>query len=228
MASLAQLLAHHGSILLLDAASKTVQVGLLRQDGTGVWRNSESESGKALFTGVDACLKTAGLRMADVAAFAFCDGPGSTLGIRTAAMAIRTWQAEKARPAYGYGSLQLIARALAASATAPFTVIADARRDTWHGVSVDSTGATGPLARMATGDLAATSGSLYQPVSFRSWAPSPRPTLDVSYHVAELLAALRDQDIFQPSSEPDAFLHEAPSYKKWSSQVHSAATAPRR
>lgn len=227
MASLAQLLANHGRILLLDAAATTVQVGLLRTDQPDLWKTAETESGTALFTGAASCLAEAGLRMNEIAAFAFCEGPGSMLGIRIAAMAIRTWQAEKPRPAYAYGSLQVIATALAAVEPAPFSVIADARRESWHCLSVDRHGAVAPLRRVPTADLATGSEPLFQPRAFRAWAPAPRPASDCPYGVGDLLGTLRHKDLFTRTAEPDAFQHEAPSYRKWSSQVHSAESAAR-
>jgi tRNA threonylcarbamoyladenosine biosynthesis protein TsaB len=228
MAALTQLLASHGCILVLDASATTVQVGLLRSSASPVWHCSNAESGQALFTCAEACLADAGASLGDVDAFVFCEGPGSTLGIRTAAMAIRTWQTATARPAYSYQSLMLLAHDLRRTGTpAPFSVMADARRDTWHAVSVDPAGGVQPLRRVATADLAASRDTLFQPASFRSWSPPPRATRDCAYDVATLLASLAGQDLFTATEAPDAFQHEAPSYKKWSAQVHSAATVLR-
>jgi tRNA threonylcarbamoyladenosine biosynthesis protein TsaB len=226
MATLAQLLASHGCILVLDAASTTVQVGLLRRGLPPAWQRSAEESGQALFTGAEGCLRDAGVALREVAAFVFCEGPGSLLGIRTAAMAIRTWQVETPRPAYRYQSLALVARELCRSGgTPPFSVIADARRDAWHCVRV--TDAVQPMRRVAAAELAGSEELLYQPKAFRSWAAPPRAARDCGYDVAALFVHQADQDMFTATEAPDAFQYEAPVYKKWSAQVHSAATAQR-
>src|SRR3954466_7183961 len=107
MSSLTQLLTAHRSVLVLDAASPWMQVGLLQANTPARWQVAEAEAGSALFKGVDAVLKSAGGQLADVDAFVFCEGPGSMLGVRTAAMAIRTWQVLRARPAYAYHSLAI-------------------------------------------------------------------------------------------------------------------------
>jgi len=227
MATLAQLLASHGCILVLDAASANVQVGLLRRGAPPVWQRSPEESGRALFTGTEACLRDTGLGWPEVRAFLFCEGPGSMLGVRTAAMAIRTWQVESPRPAYRYQSLAILAHQLqVAGSPAPFSVIADARRESWHRLTVGATG-VGKLERVATPVLASSGELLFQPAAFRSWARPPRAARDCAYDVAALLAATGDLDLFTPTDAPDTFQHEAPVYKKWSAQVHSAATASR-
>jgi tRNA threonylcarbamoyladenosine biosynthesis protein TsaB len=69
---------------------------------------------------------------------------------------------------------------------------------------------------------------LFQPAGFRAWAPPPKPTQACSYDIAALFAAHADKELFSGTDAPDAFQHEAPEYKKWSAQVHSAATAPAR
>lgn len=229
MASLAQLLAHHDCILALDAASTETQVGLLRRHQPPIWRRSSDEAGKSLFTLAEACLAEAGLALDAVQAFLFCAGPGSMLGIRTVAMALRTWQALTPRPVYRYESLGLLARELAsASNPAPFSVIADARRDTWHTVTVDATGRVQPMQRVPSAELSARPETLWQPTAFRAWSQLPRAASDCPYDIAAILARHPDADWFEPTDAPDAFQHEAPDYKKWSAQVHSAATAPRK
>lgn len=228
MLSLAQLLAHHGCILVLDAVSTTVHVGLWRRDKPAVWHASEEESGRAVFKLTGQCLRDAGATLADVRAFAYCAGPGSMLGVRTVAMTLRTWQALEPRPAFAYLSLPLIALELARTTPAPFAVIADARRDTWHTVAVDAAAGPGPLQRLPAAALAADSIPLWQPAALRAWAAAPRPAAACAYDVPHLLDRHRDAPLFTETPAPDAFQHEAPEYKKWSAQVHSAATAPSR
>jgi tRNA threonylcarbamoyladenosine biosynthesis protein TsaB len=227
MATLAQLIAHHGCILVLDAASTTVQVGLLRADTAPLWRSSVEESGQSLFTCTEGCLRASSLAMRDVRAFIFCEGPGSMLGVRTTAMAIRTWQSEIPRPAYRYQSLALAARF--ASTQKPnhrFAVIADARRETWHCQIAESDSRMTVLQRLPLADLPQL--ELLTPENFRMWSVLPASVTTCSYDLQKLFLATNDGDYFQPTNAPDAFQHEAPDYKKWSAQTHSAATAPTR
>lgn len=229
MATLAQLLASHGCILVLDAASTRLQVGFLRRDRPAIWRRAEGEAGKALFALTDACLREAELTLADVRAFAFCAGPGSMLGVRTVAMALRTWQTLAPRPTFQFESLHLIALDLArAGHPRPFAVIADARRDSWHALEVHADATLAPLRRVPAAELAGATHDLWQPTPLRAWSPPPRVTRACDYDLAPLLAQHADADVFHVTSAPDAFQHEAPDYKKWSAQVHSAASVPPR
>jgi tRNA threonylcarbamoyladenosine biosynthesis protein TsaB len=225
MATLAQLLAHHRCILVVDASSTHIQTGLLRAGLPPVWRSAGGEAGQLVFQQAGACLQEAGIRLDDVGAFIFCEGPGSMLGIRTVAMALRTWQALHPRPAYCFQSLALLAHSLAlAGSPRPFTLIADARRDTWHAVTVDSSGTVAPLLRVPSSTLASGTEPLWQPSLFRAWAPAPRPTQDCPYQLPDLFARHAELDLFKETSLPDAFQHEAPEYKRWSAGVHSAAS----
>jgi len=225
MPSLTQLLASHGRLLLLDAASSHVHVGLLQTGAPAVWHSSTQEAGIGLFAGVEAVLKSGRLGLPDIGAFAFCEGPGSMLGTRTVAMAIRTWLALQPRPAFHYQSLILLAHEIRrANKSATFSIITDARRDTWHCVTSTATGIQ-PLRRIAVTELAALEGDLFQPTAFRAWATSPRPVKDYAYDVAALLATHAEDDLCTATDAPDAFQHEAPEYKKWSAVGHSAATA---
>ena len=220
MESITQLLARHGSVLLLDASSSVVQVCLF---ASGVLRAFESteEAGVALFQAVEEVLAPPGMCLREVGAFAFCEGPGSVLGIRTSAVALRTWNTLHIRPAYAFGSLQLVAtQQLREGRPVPFSVIADARRDSWHRVQVDADAGISGLQRVRNEEL---SGPLLLPQPFRHWAPPPPQVEKVPYTVGAFLTGLcAEAPLFRAAEEPDAFLHEDPVYKTWTPQVHRA------
>lgn len=225
MARLAQLLAAHGSILVLDAVSTRVQTGLLRDAQPPLWEQTDEEAGRGLFTGAEKLLAKAGLAIGDIGAFAFCEGPGSMLGTRTVAMALRTWLALKPRPVFTYQSLALAAWVEWRRASRSFVVIADARRESWHVQPISADGALGPLERRPTVELAAS--ELLTPAGFRMWSKPPASVTECSYDLAALFSALEDADLFRAVESPDVLQHEVSEYKKWSAQPHSAETAVR-
>ncbi len=227
MPSLTQLLTSHDRLLVLDAASKIVQVGLLRAGAPAVWRRTEEEAGTEIFASADALLTTAKLKIAGIGAFVFCEGPGSMLGVRTIAMALRTWQVLAPRPVYAYQSLAVAGRHEWAQRTPrAFSVIVDARRDTWHCQPVGIDGRLEPLQRLPAAALP--EGEWVTPADFRAWAPPPRPAATCGYDLAKIFPSIAEGDCFHASDSPDAFQHEAPAYKKWSAQIHSAPSAPER
>ena len=207
MPSLRQLLAAHGSVLLLDAASARVQVGLLAHDAPARWAGSDDEAGVGVFR----CLEELAVSPADAGALAYCDGPRSVLGIRTVAMALRTWNVLQSRPMYAYHSLAVVAQALGRPDA---TIIADARREAWHCLTL-----TSGLRRVPAAELA---GELIMPEGFRHWSTLPAGVTRTPYHLAELLPKIADCDVFRPTDAPDAFLHEEPSYATWTPQIHRA------
>jgi tRNA threonylcarbamoyladenosine biosynthesis protein TsaB len=224
MFTLRALLVRHPTILLIDSASSRIQVGLLRRSHEPLWESATEEAGTALFSLTEKILtrasSSATLPLSAIDAFLFCDGPGSVLGIRTAAVTLRTWSALHPRPSYAYTSLALVAHTLALTEKLrDFSVISDARRETWHRVTVDSTGAVSGLHRTPTSEL---TGPLVLPENFRHWSVLPPAVRTVQYDLATQLPALADTPVFIDAPEPDAFLHEEPSYQTWTAKIHRA------
>lgn len=198
-------------LLLIDAASSQVQVGLWENAGKVRWATSREEAGVAVF----ACIQQLDVNLEQVAAFAFCDGPGSVLGVRTVAMALRIWGVLKPRPMFAYCSLALVAHALGRP---ELGVIADARRDSWHHYKIG-----GGLRRVGTAELGV--GELVLPENFRHWTPLPPHVGRVPYAVADLLPRVAGEDLFLATDAPDAFRHEEPNYVTWTPQIHRAPEA---
>ncbi len=213
MPALREILTTHAPLLLIDAASARVQVGMLGPGTSARWASAEEEAGTGLFR----CLEQLGVDPDLPAAFAFCEGPGSLLGIRTTAMAIRTWLALRPRPVFAYQSLAIVAHALARPHV---SVISDARRNAWHCTTVDTTGHLLALRRLPTADL---SGPLVTPEGFRHWSALPAGSVETTrYDLETLLPTVADADLFRATAEPDAYLHEEPSYLTWTPKVHQA------
>lgn len=210
MPSLSQIVAEQGTILLVDAASARVQTALLEPEKAR-WACADEEAGTAVYE----CVKRLAIDLAEVRGFVFCEGPGSILGIRTVAAALRTWKLLGARPAWAYKSLEVVSNTREASGLA---VISDARRDSWNLVRPG-----GRLERVRTEALPVEL-PLAMPSGFRQWTrlPSDRKLATVSYDLSVLMPEVAGLDLFSHSEEPDAFLHEEPTYATWTPQIHRA------
>lgn len=182
----------------------------------------EGEASAALPQAVDRVLAAAGqIRVADLEAAAFCDGPGSVLGIRLAAATLRAWRSVRPGLAlYSYHSLPLLA-----AAHPGLAIIADARRDTWHAVLP---GSPLELKRLPSAELPALA-PLGTPESFRRWSALPAGTEPraLPWSASALLCAATDAPFFAEAAEPEAYLHDQPSYAAWTPQVHQAPNATR-
>jgi tRNA threonylcarbamoyladenosine biosynthesis protein TsaB len=199
-------------VLVIDAASSEIQVGLITSEaGTARWVRSHNEAGVAVFEGI----VSLGVTIREISAFIFCDGPGSVLGIRTVAMALRTWRVVQPRPVFAYCSLALVAHALGRDHVG---VIADARRESWHHFKRGER-----LRRVPATELR---GELVMPENFRHWSALPANVQRVPYSLADLLPKVWDADLCGATDAPDAFLHEEPTYVTWTPQIHRAP-APR-
>jgi len=209
MLSLRHLLEANASVLVLDAASTRIQVGWFGKEEAARWWSGFEEAGTGLFRGIEAVCSDP----MSVGAWAFCDGPGSILGIRTAAMALRTWGALAPKPTYAFGSLALVSTALNRPGV---RLICDARRGLWH-----EFGPEGVVRRVPPEAL---SGELVTPDGFRHWSPLPAGVTTVPYRLEEAFALDRvaEAPLFLATQEPDAFLHEEPEYVKWAPQIHRA------
>lgn len=212
MPSLRQLIAQSSPLLVLDAASERIQVGLLGPDSDR-WCTAASDAGRGLFRALDEL----GVDPSPIQAFVYCDGPGSILGIRATAMVLRTWNVLRHRPVYSYHSLAVVA---AAQADPSLTFIADARRDRWHCLRTGH-----ELTRVGTSEL---SGRLAMPDGFATWSQLPPEVERATYDLSQLFAAdaVRDTDLLREAPEPDAFLHEPPQYVTWSPEIHRAPANP--
>lgn len=222
--SLRQLLARHASFLVVDSCAPRAEAALwlAGADRPVAVAAIEGEASAALPAAVARVLAhpAAGdLAIAGLDAAAFCDGPGSVLGVRLAAATLRAWRAANPRLAlYSYHSLPLLA-----VANPSLTVVADARRDSWHAAPA---AAPRELVRVPTAALAAL-GPLGTPDGFRRWSALPAGVEPraLPWSAAASLASAPDEAFFQEAPEPEAFLHEQPSYVAWTPQVHQAPSA---
>jgi len=211
MPSLRHIVADHGPILVLDAASSRVQAGIMSANDAPRWVSLEEEAG----TGVFACLNTLAIDPALMGGFVFCEGPGSILGIRTVAAVLRAWLALGQRPVWAYKSLELVGAALGNPAV---HVISDARRESWHLARPGQ-----PCLRVPSPELPR-EAKYATPANFRQWSRLPEglcPEI-IPYELEQLVAKTLDADLYQLRPEPDAFLHEDPVYATWTPQIHRA------
>lgn len=226
------ILAAHGSLLVLDAAAATTQVGWFAPGREPRWARSTEEAGVGIFR----ALAALGGRPGEVNALAYCEGPGSILGIRSAAVALTVWRARRdpanPPPIFAYRSLELLAATVASPGS---TLIADARRQSWHALDLATDGTWGAITRRTDAEIAATAKkrALALPGGFRTWTPLPVPAEQITtlpYDVAALWAHPRavDAALWREVAVPDAFQHEDPSYATWTPAVHRAPTTEAR
>lgn len=212
-----------GKYLLVDAAGPLVQTGLWHSGEWLRWIGSREEAGRSLFAGVETILSEEKISLADLSGFFFCEGPGSMLGIRIAAMAIRSWQTVVATPlpVFTYQSHAFLAHVLLARPIAPpFHVISDARRNRWNATSVAADGSIAPLRRLEEEAVAELAGPVYRMEEvIRNEAPVPVAEV-IPYSLEQEAARFLEAGLLRRQNEANPLTLESPEYQKWSGERH--------
>lgn len=213
------------SWLLLDASGVTTRAGVWQNARWLAWREGEAPALEAVFAGVQAVLAEARVPLAELGGYLYVEGPGSVLGLRVAAMAIRGWQTDaaarpggKTKPVLACGSLPLAAAlALAGGAPPPFAVFTEARQGHWHVLEVNDRD-SGPFDAMVVREAPENGlpqGALFHLPARKAWHKAPS-------HARPLPVSLRDHpeilsrpNLFRPVELPTPYAVNPPAYKKW-------------
>ncbi|MCR5183350.1 MAG: hypothetical protein K6B46_01440 [Opitutales bacterium] len=219
-----------GDFVLLDASCpQGVAAGTL--DATGrAWKCFEIDRRPAL-EGLFAAVASAAPGFGGNG-FLFCEGPGSILGIRIAAMAIRAAAVLRERPVLAFQSLSLAARlilraGLNAGGNAPFAVVAESRMNCWNVLAADENGVPAEhFLELKTEELSALPEQVFVLPQRRAVFPLAGTPIDP----LELLRA--DPAVFADCPEllrdcgalPDAInTASAATYAKWTPGRHRGA-----
>ena len=209
----------HEPCLVLDGSARAgVRVGVLsggRWVGQGLSPDGALEG---LFGCVEVALAEAKLKLGDIRSFALCVGPGSVLGIRIAALAVRSWSALEPRPIFIWESLAGIARsALTVGEQGPFLVAVESRLKRWHALEVSADGSLGAPFEAEAAQLNSS--------GHRVLASSDAAAGVLTSHVAvphpwsALPTFFAQSGFLRAESRPDA-LNVANDFATWSGERH--------
>jgi len=214
-------------LLILDTSSRRTWVGLKLAADKLRARSEAQDPSKTLFRLVDALLEETGLSLLDIGSLAYCAGPGSMLGARTASMAIRSWKGIGIRAAqnvYSYNSLQL--GALIAEQTRPSgLVITDARRSSWNALPFPFDPST-TLALIDNSDLVKEERTLVSFDEFPSWTKTEANIAKLTYDPAPIFEKDHFLTFLQPTAEAAPLTIRHNEFKKWEAKIHSAPSQP--
>lgn len=200
-------------VLVMDAACPHVFVGLWQ---SGAWQATAAATEPALdalFGLVEHCLDETDCHLREVSAFVYDEGPGSVLGIRVAAMALRTWQAMpelNTKPVFAYRSLELLAAQITLVRSGPFQIIADYRKDAW--LSLLSQG--GEIRTVADAELDSDQ-PLYYLRQRKAWRQPPARAVEVTLNLLETPQLLCDEKLLRKTESPGVFAVQPVEYKRW-------------
>lgn len=205
--------------LVLDGSARHgVRVGVLQGGRWVAEARSEEGALEATFACAERALTSAGLRFADLRAFAVCVGPGSMLGIRVTAMAVRTWAALQPCEVWVWEPLvALAAAARLRGEVGAFSVVSESRLKRWHVVSVDAAGVVGPARECEVEQVAALPGRI---LTTASQAPQVLPAAEVVPDAwDELPKVFAQAGVLRLEPKPEA-LNAAADFATWSGERH--------
>lgn len=209
--------AHDQPCLVIDGSAREgVRVGVLA-DGRWVAEATVMEGALESTTDLTAeVLKKAHLKFTDIKSYAVCIGPGSMLGIRVSAMAVRTWATLYQRPIYVWESLKLLAEhALAQGVKVPFAVINESRLKRWNLLAVKSADSFEPTAELEVDQLNANGLALVVNHTANLF-PNAKVMDDIWSHLPKLFL---QKECLKLEPKPDA-LNPAADYALWSGERH--------
>ncbi len=203
--------------LVIDGSAREgVRVGVLAD---GRWVAEATVAAGALEVTTDLAaevLKKAHLKFTDIKSYAVCIGPGSMLGIRVSAMAVRTWATLYQRPIYVWESLKLLAEhALEQGVKTPFAAINESRLKRWNLLSVKSVDSFEPTVELEVDEVNSRALPLVVNHSANPF-PNAKVIDDVWSHLPKLF---QKKQCLKLEPKPDA-LNPAADYALWSGERH--------
>ncbi len=208
---------HDQPCLVIDGSAREgVRVGVLAD---GRWVEESVVAAGALEAMTDLAaevLKKAHLKFTDIKSYAVCIGPGSMLGIRVSAMAVRTWATLYQRPIYVWESLKLLSEhALEQGVKTPFAAINESRLKRWNFVAVKAADSFEPAVELEVDEVNSKGLSLVVNHSSNLF-PSATVMDDVWSHLPKLF---QKKQCLKLEPKPDA-LNPAADYALWSGERH--------
>jgi tRNA threonylcarbamoyladenosine biosynthesis protein TsaB len=206
-------------LLLIDSSSQRLCVSVFDADGKIATRVSREDASLVLFSSIAELLSEISLKLGELKAIGFCAGPGSMLGLRTAAMGIRAWQATgilEAVSTYSFTSLQIgaeLAR-LQEKGDNDFLLVTDARRNSWSAVERKN-GCNGEARLISHESLEAYSGRIYTLSDFPKWAQPSRTLTQIPYLPEKIFSESGFVSLLQPAPEIELLSLRATEFAKW-------------
>ena len=200
---------HFSLPLLLDASSAKVQVGIPSANAWLALHCSEEPALISIFEGFQRCLEEVDRRADEIDAIIFCEGPGSTLGLRAALTLTKTLQSQVSPPPaiFVYNALHT-ANLLCENPDKP--ILADYRQGQWY--LRESSGEIRVIEDAEALKIAGTCQGLRQRKSWKK-LPSIGPAVD--YDLSRLNGLESLAPILHPIEQPALFDLRPATFRKW-------------
>jgi tRNA A37 threonylcarbamoyladenosine modification protein TsaB len=211
--------------LWLDTSALETSIALVRGDQILIQRISETNALDFLFSALGNCLKSKGLAFEELDDIYYCEGPGSSLGLRIGAMALKTWKTLRPEmPLYACRSLPFHAILLAGDVETPdsFSLVGQWKKGTWFHLEhqKNATTAAEEMNTLTDAEVLELKGPVYH-IKQRKFSTQPAAHfLPVSTNLNGLPKALITPGLFRKVDQPEFFNIGTPTFKKWTPGRH--------
>lgn len=207
-------------LLLIDAGAPRCFVGLWQNGRWLAHASPEAAALEGVFAGVEQILCDAKLALADVGGFIHNEGPGSILGIRLSAMAIRTWRALpqwREAPVWAFGQLHFAAAVYQAKYDeTAVNVISEFRQGRWNYLAA---GAMRVVA-IEQAEAERVPSPLVYVRQRKNWQPAPKHAIEWSPEWPACADLLATPGLLHRVDQPEVFITEEAEFAKWSGERH--------
>ena len=208
--------------LVIDASMGRVFAGLLDADGNWIsYQKSELNALEGLFIAVESCLEEGGLSVKSIHSYIYCEGPGSVLGLRLCAMALRTWQrlSNIETALYRFNSLQLCQALIQKDFSNPTDalLVSDWKKGVWHSLGI-SRNQISEVRPIDSSELSQFSGPIYHLPQRKGWQTPPVGAIEIEYQPERLNEI--DYKLFSKCDTVELFSAGANTFQKWKPERH--------
>ncbi len=214
-------------LLAIDTSSSRTWVGLKTSPDQLAEADSHADSSESLFPLVTELLEKTDLRLERLSSIVYCEGPGSMLSVRTAAMCFRAWAGigiEAARNLFAYHSLMLGSRLARRSGIAQgdWLIATDARRNAWN--TFDSRGTPDPasIQLLENGMLEAETRQILTFSEFARWTKTAATFTELSYDPGPSFEQEAFLELIRPTDNARPLTLRRTDFEKWTPRIHVA------
>lgn len=214
--------------LVIDGSGSAVFVGLLGERDSWLAKiEGDGAPLEKLFPAVEQALTGANLTLADISSYIYCEGPGSVLGLRLCAMAIKTWTRlyPSSAQLYKYNSLHLTARTLLQSAPElrDALIVSDWKKGAWNGLYIKD-GNAGSTEVIDDVQLADWPGALYHLPQRKGWLSPPPDAITLRNDPSRINGLLDQPSLLQKIERVELYSSGINTFQKWTPTRHRAKT----
>ena len=195
--------------LLLDASSTHVHVGIPSASGWLSLQRSETPALSFLFEGLRRCLEETKSEINQSDAIIFCEGPGSTLGLRSALTLAKTLQSQIS-PAPAFAVYNALHAAALLCENQEMPILADYRQGQWF--LRETCGEIRVIEEPEALEIAQRSQILRQR---KSWGKLPESGVQVEYDLSRLEGFGSLSTILRPIDKLMLFDPRPATFRKW-------------